>query len=657
MLAVERWQGLPPHAGQNLASAPGPASRRRQWCARMTETLESCRLQGVRQILDTISIATLLLAACRPDRRRSLTFEARNMPERVGEEGSRRVPRQVFKVSTPPSHPRTPAGDTTEHGKMGRKLLMLSATPNCSPAEPEYIYTEIRPYAAGRRLAAHAAQGGLGAVTTGDARSNFHQSKSLEGQRLVHQRERAERRAQNFGRLQTRVAGGKPVSWPVPRPDIALFHVRLATSKASPCRTWKSTRRTLSTILWGLGGGGVSSLDLWLSSLCTVGTDLVFDPSHLPGSNPRTGGGSQLTETRLGVQRVSGLFAPGGVDDRWQIETGVRALERSNGSLMQAEHHPPLVGGGSDLKHDWSRLRQAGPKSATTRNGNSRALRRRRDLDLCAILGDPASAAKARTGSRPLILSISRPLASGGVPSTRCEDPPGPPFLAREDRRAGRWTRLSPGRRRCQDWIAELPPESAREGIASRGSAGSNPNNSDAQLADQSFSRFQHGIAAVTFVIGSLILRDFAQELSCRIHGGHAKGNSGGEVSLAPWLGHLFCHTGLVSPRLELNDASQSRCSRAAQLTLGMEMAQDRSELVTSMSPSPRGPSSQSTMPPPLPHAAAPGREDHFRQPLRWEAGEVAARVCQACGQSRRSMTRPGGDDPLPLAWHPVQSR
>lgn len=270
------------------------------------------------------------------------------------------------------------------------------------------------------------------------------------------------------------------------------------------------------------------------------------------------------------------------------------------------------------MKHDWSRLRQAGPKSANTRNGNSRALRRRRDLDLCAILGDPASAAKARTGSRPLILSISRPLPSGGVPSTRCEDPPGPPFLAREDRQAGRWTRLSPGRRRCQDWIAQPPPESAREGIASRGSAGSNPNNSDAQLADQSFSRFQHGIAAVTFVIGSLILRDFAQELSCRMHGGHAKGNSGGEVSLAPWLGHLFCHTGLVPPRLELNDASQSRCSRAAQLTLGMEMAQDRSELVTSMSPSPRGPSSsQSTMPPPLPHAAAPGREDHFRQPLK----------------------------------------
>lgn len=162
MLAVERWQGLPPHAGQNLASAPGPASRRRQWCARMTETLESCRLQGVRQILDTISIATLLLAACRPDRRRSLTFEARNMPERVGEEGSRRVPRQVFKVSTPPSHPRTPAGDTTEHGKMGRKLLMLSATPNCSPAEREYIYTEIRPYAAGRRLAAHCRPGRFG---------------------------------------------------------------------------------------------------------------------------------------------------------------------------------------------------------------------------------------------------------------------------------------------------------------------------------------------------------------------------------------------------------------------------------------------------------------------------------------------------------------
>lgn len=47
-------------------------------------------------------------------------------------------------------------------------------------------------------------------MTTGDARSNFHQSKSLEGQRLVHQRERAERRAQKFGRLQTRVAGGKP---------------------------------------------------------------------------------------------------------------------------------------------------------------------------------------------------------------------------------------------------------------------------------------------------------------------------------------------------------------------------------------------------------------------------------------------------------------
>lgn len=303
--------------------------------------------------------------------------------------------------------------------------------------------------------------------------------------------------------------------------------------------------------------------------------------------------------------------------------------------------------------HWWERLEARLVASET-----SRALRRRRDLDLCAILGDPASAAKARTGSRPLILSISRPLASGGVPSTRCEDPPGPPFLAREDRRAGRWTRLSPGRRRCQDWLAELPPESAREGIASRGSAGSNPNNSDAQLADQSSSRFQHGIAAVTFVIGSLILRDFAQELSCRIHGGHAKGNSGGEVSLAPWLGHLFCHTGLVPPRLELNDASQSRCSRAAQLTLGMEMAQDRSELVTSMSPSPRGSSSsQSTMPPPLPHAAAPGREDHFRQPLRWEAGEGAARVCQACGQSRRSTTRPAVDDPLPLAWHPVQSR
>lgn len=88
----------------------------------------------------------------------------------------------------------------------------------------------------------------------------------------------------------------------------------------------------------------MSSLDLWLSSLCTVGTDLVFDPSHLPGANPRAGGGSQLTETRLGVQRVSSLFAPGGVDDRWQIETGVRALERSNGSLMQADHHPPLVG-------------------------------------------------------------------------------------------------------------------------------------------------------------------------------------------------------------------------------------------------------------------------------------------------------------------------
>lgn len=84
------------------------------------------------------------------------------MPERVGEEGSRRVPRQVFKVSTPPSHPRTPAGDTTEHGKMGRKLLMLSATPNCSPAEPEYIYTEIRPYAAGRRLAAHCRPGRFG---------------------------------------------------------------------------------------------------------------------------------------------------------------------------------------------------------------------------------------------------------------------------------------------------------------------------------------------------------------------------------------------------------------------------------------------------------------------------------------------------------------
>lgn len=54
-----------------------------------SETLKSSRLQGVHQILDAISIATLSLAACRPDRRRSVTFEARNMADKVGEEGSR----------------------------------------------------------------------------------------------------------------------------------------------------------------------------------------------------------------------------------------------------------------------------------------------------------------------------------------------------------------------------------------------------------------------------------------------------------------------------------------------------------------------------------------------------------------------------------------